>query len=191
MAFEIFFGEDGCDQWIVENLQLPERGFFVDCGCAHPERYSQTAFLRARGWRGLAIDGNPAYASEWQNIHETTFVNAVLSDKNEVNFFIEPTNSLVSRVHPEGHEFRARMLSSILREYGVHQIDFLAIDIEGSEKVVLAELFTTGVYPRVLIAEYNSEHAGRDSYLIELVIRNGYDFVHMTNSNGVFVSNRR
>lgn len=190
MSDEIYKSEDGCDKWIAENLQLQnidQPGFYVDCGAAHPDRYSQTAWLRWLGWRGLAIDGNPAYADEWMNQPKVAFVAAVLSDQDFENFLIEPTNSLVSRVHENGEQVQARKLSSILREYGVEKIDLLSIDIEGSERKVLREMFIEGYRPNVIIAEYHSEHAGRDPHLIELLIRNGYDFVHMTNSNGVFL----
>lgn len=186
--FEIFFGEDGCDRWIAENIELPERGFFVDCGCAHPERYSQTAFLRARGWRGLAIDGDPAYAPEWQNIHDTTFVNAVLSGgATRLPFLVEPTNSLVSRVHAEGPMVPARPLLSILTEYGVDNINFMAMDVEGMEAEVLTEFFNkAAVVPRILVVEYHSEHKGRDPEVFNVMLGANYQLRHLTNSNAVF-----
>lgn len=183
-----FESEDGCDAWIFRNLQLKHPGFFVDCGAAHPEHFSQTCWLRALGWKGLAIDGTPEYAKEWEGIQGTTFINAVLSEQPQVRFINERTNALVSRIHPEGDIVNARMLSSILLEFGVREIDFLAIDIEGSEYPVLAEMFYSGFKPKVIVAEYNSAHSGCCASLIELIIRKGYTFVHMTGSNGVFVS---
>ena len=29
-----FYSEYGEDRWIAENLKLPDRGFYVDVGCA-------------------------------------------------------------------------------------------------------------------------------------------------------------
>ena len=60
-----FYSEYGEDRWIAENLKLPDRGFYVDVGCAVPGSGSNTAFLRDRGWGGLVIDANPAYAALW------------------------------------------------------------------------------------------------------------------------------
>lgn len=187
MSESIYESEDQCDIWIEKNLCISHPGFFVDVGAAHPGRYSQTHWLRAQGWRGLAIDGTPEYAAEWANEDKVTFIHAVLSDQPEVRFINERTNSLVSRVHPEGTPVPARKLSSILREYGVDQIDFMAIDIEASERVVLSEMFSEGFRPNIIVAEYNSQHAGMDAELIGLIIEHGYQFVHMTISNGVFV----
>lgn len=189
MSESVYQSEDGCDQWIAENLKLPEKGFFVDAGCAHPVRYSQTHWLRWLGWRGLAIDGDPSYAPEWCGIHETTFVNAVLAPEGSVPFLIEPTNSLVSRVHQEGKLVRARTLNSILDEYGVRRVDFLAIDIEGLETQVLRDfLIGRGEFsiPEIIVAEYNSTHKGRDVSIFNELARTTYRLAHMTESNAVF-----
>ena len=53
-----YYGQNREDEWIDKNLPLPEKGFYVDIGCEHPFNHSNTAFLRDRGWKGLAIDGN-------------------------------------------------------------------------------------------------------------------------------------
>jgi len=167
---EQFFSEDGCDKWIAENLQLPDRGFYVDAGCAHPWRYSQTAFLRNRGWTGLAIDGNPAYAPEWEGIIGAVFADVLLSDKPTERFLVEPTNSLVSRVHELGMEREALTIrEAVFARWGEADIDFLAIDIEGMEAAVLANILWTEDIP-IIVAEYNSMHKGRDHEVFNAVL---------------------
>lgn len=186
---EEFFSEDGCDRWIAESGLLPENGIWVDCGASHPWKYSQTAFLRYRGWKGLAIDANPDYAIEWDGIENAIFTQAVLSDKSWVNFLNEKTNCLVSRIHEDGIGVPAFKLRQVLDSFGFKKIDFLSIDIESSETEVLNDFFRDSHsedYPDIVVAEFNSCHKGRDATLFNTVMSWGYELVHITDSNAVF-----
>lgn len=182
-----FQSEDEVDVWICQNLDVPAHGFLVDVGCAHPILYSQSHWLRARGWNWLAIDGTPEYAAEWVGKENGIFINAVVLDGQPTRFINERMNSLVSRVHPEGEFIQTQKLSSILLGHGVGQIDFMCIDVENSEPVVLKDIFEMSYFPNILVAEYNSEHAGRNPETIMLPIQAGYKLVHLTISNAVFV----
>lgn len=188
---ESFFSEDGCDAWLAQSGLLPEKGVFVDAGCAHPWKYSQTAFLRNRGWTGLAIDADPAYAPEWVGIVGATFVNALLSDKAAEHFLIEPTNSLVSRVHAEGRITPAFSLQQILDVSGIRYVDFLALDLEGMEVPVLRSFLSPkslrGI-PQIIVCEYNSCHKGRDVDVFNEILHrvSPYQLAYMTDSNAIF-----
>jgi FkbM family methyltransferase len=189
---EQFFSEDGCDAWLAQSGLLPESGIYVDAGCAHPWRFSQTAFLRNRGWTGIAIDGDPAYAPEWKGVANAKFVHAVLSDKPTEHFLIEPTNALVSRVHELGKDSPAYNLREICGAHGIRKIDFLTIDIEGSEARVLRDALLLYDIP-IIVAEYNSCHKGRDPQVFNAVLchemcdERPYRLVHLTDSNAIFV----
>lgn len=182
-----FESEDQVDVWIDQNLTLPKNGVLVDVGAAHPRRYSQSHWLRARGWSWLAIDGNPQYASEWQSQEGGKFIQAVVLDGQPIRFLSEPTNSLVSRVHSEGELVQSRRLSDILTDEGITKIDFLSIDIENSEPSVLSDIFEWGFFPMIIVAEYNSEHFGINTDTINIPIKSGYKLVHMTIGNAVFI----
>lgn len=188
---DICFSEDGCDKFLLQSGLLPSTGVYCDAGCAGPWKYSQTAFLRALGWSGICIDGNPDYAPEWEGITNATFVQAVLSDKPWVNFLTEPTNSLVSRIHELGQGVPAFKLRQVLETYGFPKIDFLAIDIESAEAEVLRDYLTPPFWsddiPKIVVAEWNSCHKGRDPEVFNVMIRSPYyKVVYMTDSNAVF-----
>lgn len=186
---DICFSEDGTDRWLIQSGLLPSTGVYCDAGCAGPFQYSMTAFLRALGWTGICIDGNPDYAPEWEGIKNATFVQAVLSDKPWVNFLTEPTNSLVSRIHELGQGVPAFKLRQVLEVYGFPKIDFLALDIESSEPEVARDfLYDTKSWdhPQVVVIEYNSCHKGRDPEVFNVMFRFRYRLVHLTDSNAVF-----
>lgn len=188
---EEYFSEDGCDKFLAESGLLPTTGVWVDCGAAHPWRFSQTAFLRNRGWTGLAIDGNPAYAPEWEGIVGAKFVQAVLSDKQWERFLPEPTNALVSRVHETGTVTNSFTIREVLLQNKIEKVDFLAIDIEGMEAIVLKNILWQHDVP-LIVAEYNSTHKGRDPEVFNAVLchpmcdERPYKLVHLTESNAVF-----
>lgn len=188
---EQFFSEDGCDEWLAKSGLLPDTGVYVDAGCAHPFKYSMTAFLRNRGWTGLAIDGNPAYAPEWEGVANAKFVHALLSDKPTEKFLIEPTNALVSRVHEQGKSTEAFTIRELLHSrWGEDDVTFLALDLEGMEAAVLADFlrhFTASGRPKIIVSEFNSCHAGRDVRIFNNMAKTEYRLAHMTESNAVFV----
>lgn len=183
------FSEDGTDRWLLQSGLLPSTGVYCDAGCAGPFQYSMTAFLRALGWTGICIDGNPDYAPEWENIKNAKFVQAVLSDKPWVNFLTEPTNSLVSRIHELGTGVPAFKLRQVLETCGLPRVDFLAIDIESEEAPVIRDYLHASSFtesPKIIVAEYNSCHKGRDVSVFNAIIPYGYELVHLTESNAVF-----
>ncbi len=182
---EKFYSEDAVDRWCAENLTLPPTGRWVDVGCAHPIQYSNTAFLRARGWHGIAIDGTPEYAPEWENVQTAVFINAVVANQERVRFINEKHNALVSRIHSEGQEVSAVPLSLII---GRDQVDFMSVDIEGAEYDVLSTYLAECIPPKVLVVEFNSAHLGRDPRIFNLCIGEGMKLVHITSPNAVFIS---
>jgi hypothetical protein len=190
-----FFSEDGVDKWCWDNntrffLDSSPEGFYVDIGCAHPEQFSNTAFLRQDGfnWDGIAIDGDPVYIPEWMGVPNVHFIPGVVGLGNTVGFLEETTNHLVSRIHPLGTPHRTMNLNQVIAAYSLKAIDFLSIDIEGAEFDVLQTLDFEKWKPKIIVAEYNSMHAGKDYRLVDLLIPKGYALQHMTNSNFVFVA---
>lgn len=54
------------DRWVDLWLGRKHGGTFLDVGCGHHKQISNTCFLeQCRGWRGVAIDANPAFESGW------------------------------------------------------------------------------------------------------------------------------
>ena len=46
------------DAWFANNYILPfkKKGFYIDIGCYHPLKYSQTYKLYKLGWSGINLD---------------------------------------------------------------------------------------------------------------------------------------
>ncbi len=179
-----YYSEFGEDKWIAENLTLPETGFYIDAGCGHPTIHNNTAFLRDRGWNGMAIDANDGYAGYWQ---DGVFIQAFVSDQPLVSFSFKKIAGH-SRVEESPRRYAT---TSLLRLLGVVKqpapapwFDFLSLDLEGHEFNALMSL--EGQLPRVIVSEYSTEGLFDDMRVKEYLERNGYRLVHTTKANHVF-----
>lgn len=182
---EQFHSEFGEDRWIAENLPLPANGYYVDVGCAHPIHGSNTAFLRARGWRGLAIDANPAYAPHWQaQGFADHFVQAFISDEPIVSFEFKDA-CYESRVVPQGIRHATSSLNRLFCAGGSVPIDLLTLDVEGHEMNALASLYDWRL-PPIIVAEYNTRDIGIDNRVRDYLLNRGYRLVHTTEANHIF-----
>ena len=52
-----FFSQFGEDRVLMEILKKKmNKGFYVDVGCYHPKKHSNTYLLNKKGWKGINID---------------------------------------------------------------------------------------------------------------------------------------
>jgi FkbM family methyltransferase len=198
-----FYSEYGEDKWLAQRDLIRLRGDYVDIGCGHPERGSNTAWLRdLGGWTGLAIDANPDYAPHWDAVpaSKACFLPLILASTPRVKFKFEENSSLSritdwvgdgAPVTDEGLR-PARQLNDVLAEYGVQKIGLLSIDIEGAEYDVLSTLDLARHQPAIIIAEYATGHPDgrvkKDYRVFEHLMRDGnYAAVHQTVANIIYL----
>ena len=146
------YGEDRIiDGLIALEKVLPrENGFYVDVGANDPLRRTNTLRLYLRGYRGIAIDANPAMTQQYRVVRNCdTVITALVSSVPGTMHFLIAQNSLVSGVcgvegdQSEGEvvEMEARRLDDILTDANAPaKIDLLAIDCEGHELHVLESI---------------------------------------------------
>jgi FkbM family methyltransferase len=53
------YAQEGEDIILLRLFGNTHRGFYVDVGAHHPQRFSNTCALYQRGWRGINIDADP------------------------------------------------------------------------------------------------------------------------------------
>lgn len=148
----ISFAQEGEDVllWrLMDGHHEPSR--FVEVGCHHPFRHSNTAFLYRRGWRGLAIDPNPAFEAEFRRSRpgDTYLCSAVGTRAGTAEYFMfdEPLYNTLSG--ERAHDLQARGAAALLGRVmvpvtplaallarawpGGCTIRFLSIDCEGAD----------------------------------------------------------
>lgn len=147
-------------------------GFFLDVGAGDPIRNSTTYYLEKHlGWSGIAVDAlaeyAPAYARERP---QTRFFSFFVSTKTDVphEFFASAERDFSSATgrDPRGGTYQRRQvatmaLDDLLGREHVERIDFLSMDIEGSEPAALAGLDVARYRPELVCIEISSSESGR------------------------------
>ena len=146
-------------------------GFFVDVGCYHPVKHSNTYVLYKRGWRGVNIDIDKIKIDGFNIVrkHDTNIVAAVSPKKGELKVYRFGKYSLLTTLdeatankYSEEYGKKAEVdtvethsLTEILDDtiYKDKQIDVLTIDAEGHDYEVLSSLDFDRYQPKVVLAE--------------------------------------
>jgi hypothetical protein len=127
-------------------------GIYVELGAYHPLRYSNTAlFDKCYGWKGLCIDMNPFYRSEFEAQRTCDFVHTCVGNRSWADYYLRD-NELgdgkegVSRVACES-------FAAVLGRHAIRRIDLLSIDIEGAEMEALRSFPFESVHVEVMLVE--------------------------------------
>ena len=145
-------GEDLLLSRLMDGQKAP--GTYVDVGCNHPFRMSNTAMFYERGWSGITIDANPNFAASFRELRpRDTFVNSgvgLIERETVLYRFEQPLLStfdaaLADKYEKSGHRILdqiavpVRPLASILAEHwpNGNPIGLLSVDCEGLDEEVI------------------------------------------------------
>jgi len=159
------FGEDRITDQIFEKDYTD--GFYVDVGCYHPIKHSNTFRLKKKGWSGINIDMEKdkikVFNLRRKNDHN---ILAPVSSKNEllkiyktqnygvstttIKEFINNSNAIIKT-----ESLYSQTLSQIIDNspFKNKQIDLLSIDTEGRDFDVLKSLNFEQYKPKIIIIE--------------------------------------
>ncbi|KAL4227102.1 hypothetical protein ACF0H5_015076 [Mactra antiquata] len=158
------------DSW----LKNKKHGFFVESGAFDGETGSNTLFFeQARGWTGIIIEPNPLQYQKLTNKHRKSYsMNACLNTKRypteEVLYddgqqskivSINKTSKLLSR-NKEVFLIQCFPLYSILLALNQTYVDYLSLDVEGSEQGIIATIPWHKVDVQMMTIEYNQWPGG-------------------------------
>ena len=160
------FGED----IILREILKKEisNGFYIDVGCYHPKKFSNTYMLYKKGWSGINIDMEEDKISLFNMVRPNDLnVLSPISDKEEeVTLYRYSKYGLGStidkKIASETTDYiydktivKTRTLNEVINEspYKDTQIDVLSIDVEGVDFKVLKSLDIKKYGPKVIIIE--------------------------------------
>ena len=158
------FGEDKIlFEIIPKNLS---KGFYVDVGCFHPKKYSNTYMLYKRGWHGVNIDMeedkiktfNIARPKDFNYIGAISdrvenvkiFRNQKFGVSSTINKGIINKNDVIDEI-----EIKTETLNKVLElsPFKYKEIDLLNVDTEGNDLKVLKSLDFKIYNPKIIIIE--------------------------------------
>lgn len=197
----ISYAQNFEDVQLFRTLKLFGPGCYVDVGANHPRRYSVTAALYERGWRGINIEPIAAHyqvLSE-ERPDEVNLCCAVGEHPDEMTFY-EAAVSELSTLCPEvavqlrlsgiqvvEHVVKVMTLAEICNDHLAEgkEFHFLKIDVEGMESAVLRGMDFQRWRPWVLLIEASCLETPEWEGLLDSV---GYEFAVMDGTNRYYVA---
>jgi FkbM family methyltransferase len=185
----------GQDRIVDEYLQGKRNGVFVDIGAYDGVTFSNTLMLETeRDWTGVCIEPLPDICAELQKNRRCVCVQACVGNReeSEVEFLAVQSEAArtrmlsgvlseyeprhLARVDDELNEFGGskcvirvpmRHLHAVLLEHGIGDVDYLSIDTEGSELLILRSTILSAMGNPCITVENNYDDPSIDAVMRE------------------------
>jgi FkbM family methyltransferase len=170
-SVNLSYSQDGEDMLLRRLFERQRKGFYVDVGAHHPYRFSNTCYFHRRGWRGVNIDPNPDAIEAFRRERPSDINVCVgISDSpGDLNFYFfnEPAlNTFDASLAAEREKLpgyrllekrtiAVKRLDDVLLQYlsQGQKVDFLSVDVEGTDLAVLRSNNWARFRPRILLVE--------------------------------------
>ena len=214
---KISYSYGGIDSLINNIFKNNDKGFYVDIGCGHPIKNNNTYLLNKKGWHGINIDLDKENIFLFDVYRPMDLnISTAISDKiGEEDLFFYHSKSAINTINKKTAEYQKAKVSNIKKiktntlnnvlnnsKYNSLEIDFLSIDIEGSEFLALKNFDFIKYNPKVIVIEYLdlslpaleiknlNINSAMNSDIYKLIVSKNYTLVNMLHSDLVFVNNK-
>jgi FkbM family methyltransferase len=203
----ISYSQNFEDVILYRALKGVDKGFYIDVGAWDPVVDSVTKAFYDRGWRGINIEPVRAFYEKLlaDRPEDVNLMVAVGSRNGLVRFFevvdtgLSTTNEeLAKRYLQEGYEVRELLvpcmrLADICKDYGVQEVHFLKIDVEGAEKEVLEGFDFSRIRPWIVIVEATEANTQEETFKDweSLLLNQNYEFVYYDGLNRFYMARER
>ena len=172
------------EAWFANNYLWPfkKKGLYVDIGCYHPIKFSQTYKLYKFGWTGINLDISKESIDLFNSFRpKDKNLNIGISLKSGIedgyfNKKISTTNSLGQDYSNQSskkksfiRKIETKTINQIFEENNISEVDFLKIDCEGMDLSI--------------IKTFNFEKYKVNFLSIELLYGDVGDFIKNKNNN--------
>lgn len=176
----------GHEELVVRDYFNDRRGgTFVDIGCSDYKELSTTYYLeKYLGWKGIGVDALSEYEADYKKYRPNTkFCNYIVTDHSggtleiHVNFKQKSLSSIMYK--PEANVSMKSVavpcitLNELLAENGIERVDFLSIDVEGSESLVLSGFDIRHFKTQLVCIEANKNEENNKK-ISDYFTKNGY-----------------
>ena len=194
------------DLFINDYFKEKNSGFYIDIGCYHPIKYSNTALLYNRGWKGINIDMNQTSIDLFNILRKRDKnICAAISNTNKktIQYFdhlFSPINTLdknFSSIASKKISFRKHTektiqtyrFNQIIQKYDINikQIDFINIDVEAHDLEVLEGIDLSIFNPKIICVEIaNNQNNIKEKKLRDYLNKYNYELIKIVGLNGFF-----
>ena len=164
------YSQWGEDQFIAQFFKKKEKGIYIDIGCFNPFMYSNTCLLHKRGWSGINIDINPTSIDLFNIARPSDFniCTAINDKKKSFEVYFDHPFSPVNTLNRKFYEnldrsfstkeniftIESKSMEEVIVLSGIKKdIDFINIDVEGSDYKVLTQINIQKLKPKLISIE--------------------------------------
>ena len=214
---KISYSYGGVDSLVLNIFKNQEKGFYLDIGCGHPIKNNNTYLLNKKGWNGINIDLDEENIDLFNSYRkkDVNLATAVSDKEGEEDLYFYHSKSALNTISKENADFQKAKVSAIKKiktqtinnilensPYKNKKIDFLSVDVEGSELSVLKNFDFKKYSPKVIVVEYldlslkklEIKNLNIDNILksdiYKLIISNNYTLANVLHSDLVFIQNK-
>jgi len=167
-----YYSQSNQDKWVLEFLNFKKNGYFVDLGAYDGIQTSNTYYMEKNlEWEGICVEANPMIYNQLLLNRKSKNINVALNDYTGECFF---TNDKITET---GIRVPCDTLNNVLTKNNCPKnIDYLSIDIEGYEYVVLKDFDFNKWNIGLMTVEHNLYVDGdkRKNDLYDLLTKNGF-----------------
>ena len=206
------YSQEGEDMILRRLFEKQQIGFYVDVGAHHPKRFSNTYFFYEKGWRGINIDAMPNSMKPFKRIRPRDInIEKPVSEQKQIltyyafnepalnGFSKELSNERASQDNNYHIIFEKDIETSTLTEILDEnlplnqEIDFLSIDVEGLDFMVLKSNDFVKYKPKVILIEIlgSSLKDIENNEVTKYLKENGYDIYAKAVNTVIFIENEK
>ncbi len=213
---KISYSYGGIDSLILHIFKNQKNGFYLDIGCGHPIKNNNTYLLNKKGWSGINIDLDEENIDLFNSYRkkDVNLATAVSDKEGETDLYFYHSKSALNTISKENADFQKAKVSKIKKiktqtinkiiensPFKDRKIDFLSVDVEGSELSILKNFDFTKYSPKVIVVEYLDLSLKKleiknlninniiKSEIYKLIESNNYTLANILHSDLVFINN--
>ncbi len=200
-----YFSRGGQDWWLDEKVFKGKRGgTFVELGGFDGLIASNCLFFElVRGWNGVLLEPSPSAHEQAASNRRCTCLQRAIAARSGEAEFLEVTDGYLEmsglvetfdprtrsgiKKHPNHKERTIKVptvsLADLLREQGLEEVDYISMDVEGTELPVV-ESFP---FDRFHVRAWTIENKPRNDAIADAMRKKGYKRVEMLGGDDVFL----
>jgi len=200
----ISYAQNFEDVMLWRALKNVEKGFYVDVGAHDPESGSVTKLFYDRGWKGINIEPCeiPFKSLISARINDINLQMCAGDTEGQITLYDVMPSGLATIKKEQADEYKKNghivneyivpivKLNSILKSYGIKELHFLKIDVEGAERQVLNGINFKNFRPWIVVIEATHPNSQIESHheWEDILLESGYTYAYFDGLNRFYVS---
>ena len=170
MSNNQFYAQFGEDRILYDIFNQKQHGVCVEVGGYDGITGSNTYFFEKQGWKCLVVEPMPEFCEKIRTLRNCDVAEIAASDKKgDVVFHVAEGVETLSTIESDAKHFerikndggtgirkiqvKTDLLTNILLDRGINQVNFLTLDVEGHELLALKGLSFDQIRIKLLIIE--------------------------------------